>query len=536
LGAIAALRYGLPDSQQLWCGLTAEMRQMSLVPNDMPSAAASLDRRGQVQHFDVLIVGAGLSGIAAGYYLQARSPRETFAILEARQAIGGTWDLFRYPGVRSDSDLYTFGFSFRPWREDKAIAGGGAILRYLKDTASEYGIDRKIRFGQKVKRAAWNSSESRWTLEVERVGEAATVHYSCNFLYICTGYYDYDLGYMPGWPGMDRFTGTLVHPQDWPETLDYRGRPIIVIGSGSTAVTLIPALAEEAAHVTMVQRSPSYVVSLPASDTVANWLRRVLPDRLAHGLSRWKNVLVSMFLFTLARRRPAYTRRRIMQATKAELGPDYDAERHFTPSYNPWDQRVCLVPDGDLFKAIRSGRVSIVTDTIESFTETGLQLASGKRLDADIIVTATGLRVKLMGGIDITIDGKPADPSRAFLYKGMMLSDVPNLAYSIGYTNASWTLKCELIARYVCRILNHMRASHKATVVPRVRGAIDAEPAIHFTSGYIQRALSMLPKQGSKKPWRLYQNYALDLLALKFGRVDDDTLEFGGSRSEERVA
>ena len=508
----------------------------------MPDATAAatptarLDDSAPAQHFDVLIVGAGLSGIAAGYYLQSQCPGRSFAILEAREGMGGTWDLFRYPGVRSDSDLYTFGYSFRPWREEKSIAGGEAILRYLKETAAEYSIDGKIRYGRTVKRAAWSTQDSRWTLEVERAGENATERYSCSFLYMCPGYYDFDQGYMPGWPGMERFAGTIIHPQSWPEKLDYKGRRIVVIGSGATAVTLVPALAKKAAHVTLLQRSPSYVVSLPARDRIANFLRRTLPDRLAHGFARWKNVLVSMFLYSLARRRPDYTRRSIMKATKAELGPDYDAERHFTPRYNPWDQRVCLVPDGDLFAAIRAGRVSMVTDGIETFTETGLRLASGNRLDADIIVTATGLRIKLMGGVELTVDGRQPDLSQAMLYKGMMLSDVPNLAYSLGYTNASWTLKCELIARYVCRILNHMRASGTTIVTPRVRGPITPIPAIDFTSGYVQRAIASLPRQGARKPWRLYQNYALDLLALKFGKVDDGTLEFSRSRPVERVA
>lgn len=489
-----------------------------------------------VQHFDVLIIGAGLSGICAAYYLQAECPTKRFAILEARQALGGTWDLFRYPGIRSDSDLYTFGFSFRPWREEKSIADGGSILRYLNETASEYGIDRKIRYGQIVTRAAWVSAESRWLVDVTASGSAEPIRYSCNFLYLCTGYYDFGEGYLPGWPGVERFRGQIVHPQQWPDDLAYEGRRVVVIGSGATAVTLVPAMAEKAAHVTMVQRSPTYVVSLPARDWIANWLRRNLPDRAAYTLSRWKNVAISMFYYRLARRRPEFMKRLIMKGAKAQLKPDFDTERHFTPSYNPWDQRLCLVPDGDLFRAIREGRASVVTDEIEIFTETGLQLASGEKLDADIIVTATGLKLRLMGGMELMLDGAPAELSKRFLYKGMMLSDVPNLAYSLGYTNASWTLKCELIARYVCRILNHMDRRGFTTATPRVHGDIEEEPAIDFTSGYIQRALASLPKQGSRKPWRLYQNYALDTFSLKYGSVDDGTLEFTRPSAQRCVA
>jgi cation diffusion facilitator CzcD-associated flavoprotein CzcO len=503
----------------------------------MASAAAVSDigMSPKAQHFDVLVVGAGLSGICAGYYLQKDCPGKTFAILEARQSLGGTWDLFRYPGIRSDSDLYTFGFSFRPWREEKSIAEGGLILNYLRETAVEYGIDRKIRYGHKVTRASWNSSDMRWTLDVDRDG-GAPARYTCNFLHLCAGYYDFDAGYMPGWPGMERFRGRIVHPQKWPEDLDYQGRRVVVIGSGATAVTLVPAMAEKAAHVTMLQRSPTYIVSLPARDRIANWLRRKLPERMAFALARWKNVLISMFFYNLARHRPERMKKMIRDGAKAALGPDYDIDRHLTPRYNPWDQRLCLIPDGDMFKAIREGRASIVTDTIKTFTETGIELASGERLDADIIVTATGLQLKLMGGMDLAVDGASIDLSKRFLYKGMMLSDVPNMAYSLGYTNASWTLKCELTARYVCRVLNHMDARGFTAATPRVQGDIGQEPAIDFTSGYIRRALASLPKQGARKPWRLYQNYLLDTLALKFGAVDDGTLEFNRPSAQQRRA
>lgn len=492
------------------------------------------DKGTQNQHVDVLIVGAGLSGICAAYYLQTECPGKSFAIVEARQALGGTWDFFRYPGMRSDSDLYTFGFSFRPWREEKSIADGASILCYLKDTAAEYGILEKIRYGESIRRAVWNSSESKWIVEAERA-DGVLLHYSCNFLYLCTGYYDYAAGYMPSWPDLERFRGKIVHPQDWPEGLAYESKHVVIIGSGATAVTLAPALAEKAAHVTMLQRSPSYIASLPAIDHIANGLHHWLPERAAYTLSRWKNVLISMFFYRLARSRPVIMKRMIMKGVKAALGSDFDDERHFTPHYNPWDQRLCLVPDGDLFKAIRSGRVSIVTDRIKSFTETGIELAGGERLEADIVVTATGLRLKLMGGIELSVDGAPVDLPKHYLYKGMMLSDVPNMAYSIGYTNASWTLKCELIARYVCRILNHMTARGLTAATPRLHGEIESEPAIDFTSGYIQRALSTLPKQGSRKPWKLYQNYALDLLAMKFGALEDGALEFSRPTAIQRA-
>jgi monooxygenase len=482
-------------------------------------------------HFDVLLVGAGLSGIGAAYYLQTRCPTRSFTILEAREGIGGTWDLFRYPGVRSDSDMYTLGYSFRPWRHEKAITDGPSILQYIRDTAEEYGIDHKIRFSNRVTRAVWSSSDARWTVEVEVGPEKRVSRYSCSFLYMCSGYYDYTEGYMPGWPGMNRFRGAIVHPQQWPANLDYEGRQVVIIGSGATAVTLAPAMAAQASHVTLLQRSPTYVVSLPAQDAIAKRLHKWLPARLAHSLARWKNVLVSMFFYNLARVSPQRVKQQILRAVQDELGPDYDVGKHFTPTYNPWDQRLCLVPDSDLFEVIRSGRISVVTDEIEAFTKTGLRLRSGEELRADIVVTATGLKVKLLGGMQIIVDDAPVDLPETLLYKGMMFSDVPNLACAIGYTNASWTLKCELTSTYVCRLINHMDAKGYAWCVPRRRDEHVEEPAITLTSGYIQRAAAILPKQGSRKPWRLYQNYALDMAALRFGRVADGTLEFGRSGS-----
>jgi monooxygenase len=503
-----------------------------------PAQTASLpadDAKG-FEHFDVLIVGAGLSGIGAGYHLQAESPARTYIILESRSAIGGTWDLFRYPGVRSDSDMYTLGYGFRPWQDKKTIADGPIIRDYIQETAREYGIDKKIRFGHRVTRASWSSQQATWTVEATGP-EGHSVHFTCNFLYMCSGYYDYSEGYMPGWPGTERFRGRIVHPQQWPEDLDYQGKRIIVIGSGATAVTLVPALAKTAAQVTMLQRSPSYIVSRPSEDPIAKWILKRLPARIAHRLVRWKNVLLGMYFFDFARRKPVRTKKMILGFVRQYLGPDYDVDKHFSPRYNPWDQRLCLVPDGDLFFAIRSGKASIVTDEIETFTEAGLRLKSGGDLEADIIVTATGLNLKALGGLQIEIDGVPAEPVKAISYKGMMYSDIPNFASAFGYTNASWTLKCDLTAKYMCRLLNYMDARGYDYCTPRRRDpTIVEEPAIHLTSGYLQRSSSILPKQGSKKPWKLHQNYALDLIALKFGTVDDGTMEFTRLQSKRHSA
>jgi cation diffusion facilitator CzcD-associated flavoprotein CzcO len=480
----------------------------------------------ETEHFDVLIVGAGLSGIGAAYHLLKHCPRKRFALLEGRDASGGTWDLFRYPGVRSDSDMYTLGYCFRPWQEAKAIADGPSILKYIRETARESGIDQKIRYGHRVTCASWSSPDARWTVEAA-LPEGKTVGFTANFLYMCSGYYDYAGGYMPGWPGMDHYRGQIVHPQKWPEDLDYKGKRIVVIGSGATAVTLVPALAEAAAHVTMLQRSPTYIVARPSEDFAANWLRRKVSPRLAYGLVRWKNVLLQMYFYNLARRKPAKTKAGILRLVQKDLGPDYDVEKHFSPRYNPWDQRLCLIPDADLFLAIRSGKASVVTDEIATFTETGLRLKSGDELQADIIVTATGLKLKLLGGMQISVDGKAAPPARAMTYRGLMYSDIPNLASAFGYTNASWTLKADLTAEYVCRLLKYMDARGYDYCTPRRRDpSIVEEPAINFTSGYIQRASDVLPKQGSKKPWKLHQNYALDMLALGFAAIDDGTLEF----------
>ena len=479
-----------------------------------------------MEHVDVLIVGAGLSGIGAACHLRMGCPSKSFMLLEGRGAMGGTWDLFRYPGVRSDSDMYTLGYRFRPWSDAKAIADGPAILNYIRETAREFGVDEKIRYGHRVRRASWSSREARWTVEAELGPENRAARFTCEFLYLCTGYYDYEGGYTPEWPGVEKFRGLVVHPQKWPEDLDYTGKRVVVIGSGATAVTLVPAMAERAAHVTMLQRSPTYVVSRPAEDKIANFLRRGLPARAAYALTRWKNVLLGSFFYNLARKRPEMFKRMLAKGVRRQLGEEY-AARHFTPSYNPWDQRLCLVPNSDLFKSIKDGRASVVTDHIETFTETGLRLKSGERLDADIVVTATGLVLRLMSGLQLVVDGGPVDLPSTLVYKGMMLSGVPNMAFAIGYTNASWTLKCDLTAEYVCRLLNHMDRHGYASCTPRVNDPdVKEEPVIDFTSGYVRRALHALPRQGSKPPWRLHQNYVKDLSLMRYGRVDDGTMQF----------
>ena len=474
-----------------------------------------------MEHFDVIIVGAGLSGIGGACHLKRHCPQKSFVILEGRERMGGTWDLFRYPGVRSDSDMYTLGYRFRPWLGNKAMADGPSILNYIRDTATEYDVDKLIRYNHRVRRATWSSDDARWTIEVETGTDKTITHLTGNFLYLCTGYYDYDSGYTPEWPGVERFRGTMVHPQKWPNDLDYTNKRIVVIGSGATAITLVPALAERAAHVTMLQRSPSYVVSRPAEDKIANFLRRILPNRAAYMLSRWKNVLSSTFFYNLARSRPELFKWMVARGVRNELGQHYDP-KHFTPPYNPWDQRLCLVPDSDLFRAISDGRVSVATDHIETFTENGLLLASGEQLDADVIVTATGLVLKLFSGMQLVVDDAPVDLPQKLVYKGMMFSDVPNFAFAVGYTNASWTLKCDLAAEYVCRLLNYMDRHRYSICTPRVNDThVGEQPVIDFNSGYVLRSLHTLPRQGSKPPWRLHQNYVKDVRLLRRGPIDD---------------
>ena len=477
------------------------------------------------EHCDVVIVGAGLSGIGAGYHLQSKCPDRSFAILEARDAIGGTWDLFRYPGIRSDSDMLTLGYSFRPWKEAKAIADGPSILSYVRETATEYGIDEKIRFGHRVVAAVWSTRDARWTLEIERGEER--IEMTCNFLHVCSGYYRYDEGYTPEFAGTDRFRGRIVHPQFWPEDLDYSGKRVVVIGSGATAVTLVPAMAKTASHVTMLQRSPSYVISLPGEDPVAKLARRYLPERLAFTLLKWKNVLLAMLSFQLSRRRPKLARALVRKGLERQLPDGYDINTHFNPTYNPWDERLCLIPDGDLFEALGDGSAEVVTDRIANFTVDGIALESGSELAADIIVTATGLNLLALGGIEIAVDDREVSLPETMTYKGMMFSDVPNLAVSIGYTNASWTLKCDLTCEYVCRLLNHMREHGYAYCTPTNHDpSITPEPMIDFSSGYVQRSIDDFPKQGSRTPWRLHQNYARDILMLRFGSVEDEAMEF----------
>ncbi|MEI9886162.1 MAG: NAD(P)/FAD-dependent oxidoreductase [Rhizomicrobium sp.] len=477
-----------------------------------------------MEHFDVMIVGAGLSGIGAAYHLQTNCPQKSYVILEGRDAIGGTWDLFRYPGIRSDSDMYTLGYVFKPWREAKAIADGPSIRTYVRQTASENGIDKHIRFHHQVKRAAWSSATARWTVEAESAG--GVVRFTCNFLFMCGGYYSYAGGYTPEFAGAESFAGKIVHPQKWPEDLDYAGKKVVVIGSGATAVTLVPEMAKSAAHVTMLQRSPTYVVSRPAEDAFANWLRAKLPPMLAYGITRWRNVLFGMLFFNMARKNPQKTKQNLIGMVRKELGPDYDVDTHFTPRYNPWDQRLCLVPDSDLFLALKDGSAAVVTDTIERFTPKGILLKSGKELEADIIVTATGLKLELLGGLAVTVDGVAKTMAKTMSYKGMMYSDVPNLASSFGYTNASWTLKCDLTCEYVCRLLNHMDKHGTPIATPKGDPKVAELPWLDFSSGYVQRAADVLPRQGATKPWRLYQNYALDMLTLRYGRIDDGTMQF----------
>ena len=479
-----------------------------------------------LEHFDVLIVGAGLSGIGAGWHLQDKCPGRSCVILEGREAIGGTWDLFRYPGIRSDSDMYTLGYAFKPWTQAKAIADGPSILKYVRETAAESGVDRHIRYGHKVTSAAWSSADACWTVEAQRA-DGAVARFTAGFVFLCGGYYSYEGGYTPDFPGADTFKGTQVHPQKWPEALDYAGKQVVVIGSGATAVTLVPEMAKRAAHVTMLQRSPTYVVSRPAEDAMANRLRRLLPAKLAYGLVRWRNVLMGMLFFRMARNKPEAVKKNIIDMVKAELGPDYDVATHFTPRYNPWDQRLCLVPDADLFTALKAGTASVVTDHIEAFDATGIQLKSGRRLDADIIVTATGLTLQVMNGLALSVDGKTVDPGATLSYKGMMYEDVPNLASAFGYTNASWTLKCDLTCEYVCRLLNAMARTGQRQVTPRnTTGEVASEPWLDFSSGYVQRAMEKFPKQGSKAPWKLHQNYALDLMSLRYAKLEDGSLEF----------
>ncbi len=486
------------------------------------------------EHVDVLIVGAGISGVGAAYHLQERCPGKSYAILEARSDLGGTWDLFRYPGIRSDSDMHTLGFRFRPWTGAKAIADGPSILEYIRCTAKEEGIQERIRLNHRVISATWSTPDSLWSVEAERTDTGEMVGFTCGFLSICSGYYRYDQGYLPDFQGIDDFKGEVIHPQHWPEDFDYAGMQIVVIGSGATAVTLVPTLAESAAHVTMLQRSPTYIISAPAEDPIANGLRRILPARTAYSIVRWKNVLLQLLIYRLSRRRPGFVRSMLRRGAEKALPEGYDVDRHFNPTYDPWDQRLCLIPDGDLFEAISAGRADVVTDRIETFTEQGLKLESGEELKADVIVTATGLNLLFLGGVELTVDGEQTDFASAIAYKGMMLSDVPNLAFTLGYTNASWTLKADLTSEYMCRLINYMDEHGCTKCVPRAGASVTPEPIIDLKSGYVSRSLHKLPKQGSEAPWRLRQNYAVDLRALRHGPVVDGVMQFSTPAGAKR--
>jgi len=483
-----------------------------------------------VEHRDVIIIGAGISGVGAGVHLHKQCPGKSYLVLEGRRSMGGTWDLFRYPGIRSDSDMHTLGYSFKPWREAKAIADGPSILKYVKEAAAEYGVDRHIRYEHLVTSAAWSSADATWTVEALRKDTGDTVRFTCNLLFMCAGYYSYRHGYTPEFRGRERFQGRIVHPQQWPEDLDYAGKRVVVIGSGATAMTLVPAMAKDVAHIVMLQRSPTYVISRPARDVIANAMRKVLPETWAYSLTRWKNVTLQQLLYRSTRTRPKKVKAKLLDLVRKELGPDYDVATHFTPSYNPWDQRLCLVPDSDLFAAIRSGKASVVTDQIDCFTETGIRLASGKELAADIIVTATGLSLVVLGEMQFVVDGAPVDFSQTWTYKGMMYSGVPNLVCTFGYINASWTLRADLTSEYVCRLLNHMDETGARQVVPQLRATdrnMAARPWIdHFSSGYMQRVMHLFPKQGDHEPWINPQNYWRDRKMIRFGPLLDGALIF----------
>lgn len=477
-------------------------------------------------HVDVLIVGAGLSGVGAAVHLQLQCPGKTYAVLEARGAVGGTWDLFRYPGIRSDSDMFTLGYSFKPWTNPKAIADGDAIREYVRETAREYGVQEHIRFHHRVLRAEWDSATARWTVHAHRDDTGEDVVLTCRFLFTNSGYYRYDEGYTPEFPGIERYAGRLVHPQHWPEDLDYAGKRVVVIGSGATAVTLVPAMAELAGHVTMLQRSPTYVIALPSRDPLADAARRWLPAKAAYAVTRWKNVALGVANFQLSRRAPGVVKKFLRRAAKGSLPVGYDLDRHFSPRYNPWDQRLCVVPDGDLFAALRAGTASVVTDTIDTFTERGIRLSSGEELPADVVVTATGLNLLALGGMTLTVDGAEVDLASTVAYKGMMLSGVPNFAMTIGYTNASWTLKADLVATYVCRLLRHLDDTGQQIVTPLAPDTTDLVPIIDLQSGYVLRAVDRLPKQGPAAPWRLHQNYPRDVLLMRHGRLTDSGVRF----------
>ena len=476
-------------------------------------------------HKDIIVVGAGISGIAAGYNLQKSCPNKSFSILEGRSSLGGTWDLFKYPGVRSDSDMHTLGFRFKPWIHKKSIADGPSILEYLNETVDEYNLREKISFNQKVISSNWSSDKSLWELKVLSNGDEISM--TCNFLFLCGGYYSYDKPFMPEFPNQEEFQGRLIHPQFWDESLDYSNKKVIVIGSGATAVTLVPAIAKKAEHVTMLQRSPSYVISGPGEDSWSKSLNKILPTRFTYFLIRWKNILRTSLGFYLSRKYPNWIKKRIIDLVREELGQDYDVEKHFTPRYNPWDQRMCLVPDSDLFASIRDEKASVVTDVIKSFNKDGILVESGEQINADIIVSATGIEINILNDINVSVDDEKVVPNNKLAYKGMMLSGVPNLAFTFGYVNASWTLRADLTCEYVCRLLNQMDKQKVSVCLPEEDSLAKVDDEyIDFTSGYVQRALDIMPKQGTKAPWRNYQNYLKDIFLVRLFSIKDSTLKF----------
>ncbi|MFZ5561607.1 MAG: flavin-containing monooxygenase [Pseudomonadota bacterium] len=490
----------------------------------------------KAEHFDILIIGAGLSGIGAGCHLTRNCPNKSFAILEQRQASGGTWDLFRYPGIRSDSDMFTLGYNFKPWTHNKSIADGPDIRAYVREAAAEHGVDKKIRYGLKTKSASWNSEKAQWTVKAEQVETGETVTFTANFVLSCTGYYNYDAGYTPEFAGRENFKGQIIHPQQWPEQLDYAGKRVVIIGSGATAVTLMPAMTDKAAHVTMLQRSPSYVLAVPLIDPLVQQMRAFLPEKLVYRITRGRNVAITLGLYKLSRAKPQVMRRFLLARIRSILGPNYDM-KHFTPRYNPWDERLCAVPSADLFKAIKKGKASVVTDHIDHFTESGIKLKSGQHLAADIIVTATGLDLQMAGGVQLRVDGKPYSIPEKMYYKGILMEDLPNYGMVFGYTNASWTLKADLSSEYVCRLLKLMDKKGVRQVTPRNRDPeVRHDTMIGLTSGYIQRAAKLLPRQGTRGPWKLPQNYTLDLMSVRFGKIEDGVLEFSNPARQGKAA
>ena len=478
------------------------------------------------ESIDVLIIGAGLSGIGGACHLRRNSPDRSFMILESREASGGTWDLFRYPGIRSDSDMYTFGYGFKPWSDKSSIADGHKILSYIREAAAEYDVEQHIRYQHKVVTASWSSTQSRWSVTAERGDTGEQVTISCQFIFSCSGYYDYDQGYTPEFAGIDNFKGQVIHAQHWPEQLDYQGKRVVVIGSGATAVTLVPAMSQDTASLVMLQRTPTYIASVPKEQPLAETLRKWLPDSWVFRLIRWKQVLFQIYLYQLSRRNPQRLRKYLLGLVRKEMGPDYDVDTHFTPDYNPWDQRLCGVPDGDLFTAIRENRAEVVTDHIDQFNKEGIHLKSGKQLDADIVVLATGLNLKFAGGVQYSVDGKVLDFAEHFIFRGMMFSGLPNMAFTVGYTNSSWTLKADLTSQYVSRLLNKMARHGYTTVTPRLTGEVEEMPLLDFDAGYVLRSRESFPKQGNRLPWKNYQNYIRDFIGLRLGRQNDDELEF----------